>query len=145
MGRNGVLGIIVPIDDEEVMHDVFHGKSVHATVARSEGTDLEKGDRIIFFDSRRTHALRGEAVNADISFEQAEKVLDDFRGALCVDGADFQSYVSTLPSGPRSRMRVLRFKDPTMYASPVKCDLAVAEDGTYMTAEVFAKIATGRG
>jgi hypothetical protein len=143
MGRNGVFGIIVPIHDDGVMHDVFHGKSVHASFAQSEGTDLEKGDRIVFFDSRGTRALRGEAVIAEIAFEGATKVLDNLGGKLYMDKADFEAYVSTLPEGTSSKLRVLHFKDPTMYANPVTCDLAIAESGTYMTAEVFARIAKG--
>lgn len=141
MGRNGVLGIIIPIYDDEVMHDIFHGKSVHASLARDESTDLENGDRILFYDSRKTHSIRGEAVIAEIAFQEAKNVLEDLGGRLYIDSVDFARYVSSLPKGERSKLRVLHFKDPILYANPVKCNLAISESGTYMTAEVFAKIA----
>jgi hypothetical protein len=141
MGRNGVLGIIVPIYGDEAMHDIFHGKSVHASLAQAESTDLEKGDRILFYDSRTTHSLMGEAVVAEIAFEEAKNVLDDLGGKLYLEKGDFERYVSTLPKGSSSKLRVLHFSDPTMYANPVKCNLAIAESGTYMTADVFSRIA----
>jgi hypothetical protein len=141
MGRNGVLGIVVPIDAHEVMHDVFHGKSVHASLAQGESTDLERGDRIFFYDSRETHSLMGEAVITDIAFEEAKAVNDDLEGALYLEKADFERYVSSLPEGDRSKLRVLHFKEPILYANPVKCSVKVAENGTYMTAEVSSRIA----
>jgi len=99
MGLNGVLGIVVPIHDDETMHDIFHGKSVHASLAQGEGTDLEKGDRIFFYDSRRTNSLRGEAVIADIAFEEARDVLDNLGGKLYLERDGFVRYVSSLPEG----------------------------------------------
>ena len=143
MGRNGVLGIVVPIHDEEVMHDIFHGKSVHASLAEGAGTDLEKGDRIFFYDSLKTYALRGEAVITDVSFDEARNVLDNLGGKLYLDKGEFERYMSSLPEGDKSKLRVLNFKDSILYADPVKCNLTIAETGTYMTAEVFAKIAKG--
>jgi hypothetical protein len=143
MGLNGVLGIVVPIHADGVMHDIFHGKSVHASLAQGERTDLENGDRIFFYDSRTTHSIMGEAVIADISFEEARNVLDDLGPKLYLDKHDFEVYVSSLPDGDKSRLRVLHFKDPILYASPVKCGLAISENGTYLTAEIFAKIVKG--
>jgi hypothetical protein len=141
LGRNGVLGIVVPIYEDGVMHDIFHGKSVHASLAQGESTDLEKGDRIFFYDSRKTHSLMGEAVIADIAFEEAKNVIDDLEGKLYLDKADFERHVSSLPEGDKSELRVLHFRDPILYANPVKCNVTIAENGTYMTAEVFSRIA----
>jgi len=143
MGRNGVLGIIVPIYDEGVMHDIFHGKSVHASLAQGEGTDLEKGDRIFFYDSQKTRSLMGEAVIAEIGFAKAKSVLHDFEDKLYLGRGEFENYVSSLPEREESSLRVLHFRDPILYADPVKCNLAIAESGTYMTAEVFSRIAKG--
>jgi hypothetical protein len=143
MGRNGVLGVVVPIHDDEVMHDIFHGRSVHASLAQGSGTDLEKGDRIFFYDARETRSLRGEAVIADISFKEARHVLDGLWAKLYLEKDDFERYIASLPERDKSKLRVLHFKDPVLYANPVKCDLAIAENGTYMTAEFFAKIAKG--
>jgi len=143
MGLNGVLGIVVPIHADGAMHDIFHGKSVHASLAQSESTDLENGDRIFFYDSRTTHSIMGEAVIADIAFKGARNVLDNLGPTLHLDKADFERYVSSLPKGDKSKLRVLRFRDPILYANPVKCDLAIAENGTYLTAEIFAKIVKG--
>ena len=141
MGRSGVLGIIVPIYDDGVMHDIFHGKSVHASLAKTESTDLDKGDRIFFHDSLKTHRLMGEAVIAEIAFEEAGGVLAKLGGELYMGRGAFEAYVSALPEGSMSKMRVLHFRDPILYANPVRCDLPIAEAGTYMTAEVFSAIA----
>jgi hypothetical protein len=119
LGRNGVLGIIVPISEDEVMHDVFHGKSVHVTLSQGESTDLEKGDRILFYDSGMSHNIMGEAVISEIEFENAENARHNHQGKLCLDGPRFESYLSSLPGGDASIMRVLHFKDATMYANPV--------------------------
>jgi len=122
--------------------DVYK-RQVHASVAEGSGTDLEKGDRKFFYDSRKTHSLKGEAVIADISFDEAKNVLDNLGGKLFLDKSEFERYVSSLPGGDKSRLRVLSFKDSVLYANPVKCSLTIAENGTYMTADVFAKIAKG--
>jgi len=143
MGRNGVLGVIVPIHEEEVMHDIFHGKSIHASLAQDESTDLQEGDRILFYDSGKTHSLRGEAVISEIDLAKAKDVLLDFGGKLCMGRGDFERYVASLPKGEESKLRVLHFKDPILYADPVKCNLAIPEGGTYMTAELFSRIAKG--
>jgi hypothetical protein len=141
MGKNGVLGIIVPISEDDVMHDIFHGRSVYASLARSDDTDLGKGDRIYFYDSAETHTLEGEALITAVAFEPASKVLAIDEGALYMDRRRFADYVSSLPEGDGSMLQVLYFKDPTMYAKPVKCDQTVPEGGAYMTAEVFSRIA----
>jgi hypothetical protein len=143
MGLNGVLGVVVPIDADGVMHDIFHGKSVHASLAQGESTDLEDGDRIFFYDSRQTHSIMGEAVISGIAFEEAKRVLDDIGTKLYLEKDDFERYISSLPEGGKSKLRVLHFRDPILYANPVKCNLAISENGTYMTAEVFTKIAKG--
>jgi hypothetical protein len=141
MGKNGVLGIIVPISDDDVMHDIFHGRSVYASLAGGDETDLGKGDRIFFYDSAETHSLEGEALITDVTFEPASKVLATDEGALYMDRRRFADYVSSLPEGDGSILRVLYFKDPTMYSTPVRCDQTVPEGGAYMTAEVFSWIA----
>jgi hypothetical protein len=143
MGLNGVLGVVVPIHADEVMHDIFHGKSVHASLAQGESTDLEDGDRIFFYDSRQTHSIMGEAVISGIAFEEAKRVLDDIGAKLYMEKDDFERYISSLPEGGKSKLRVLHFRDPILYANPVKCSSAISENGTYMTAEVFTKIAKG--
>jgi|HubBroStandDraft_6_1064221.scaffolds.fasta_scaffold1251698_2 hypothetical protein len=141
MGKNGVLGIIVPISEDAVMHDIFHGRTVYARLANDDGADLDRGDRIFFYDSAETHNLEGEAVITDVTFEPAARVLDIDEGALYTDKRRFTEYVSSLPEGDASILRVLRFKEPTMYATPVKCNQTIPEGGAYMTAEVFSKIA----
>jgi hypothetical protein len=142
MGKNGVLGIVVPISGHEVMHDIFHGRSVHASLAHEETTELEKGDRIYFYDPENRDLI-GEAVIAEIAFELARAVLIAREGKLFLDKADFERYVSSLPDGDNSKMRVLSFKDPTMYANAVRCPIAITDGGTYMTAESFSRIARG--
>ena len=141
MGRNGVLGIIIPIYDDDVMHDIFHGRSVYASLARGEGTDLGEGDRIFFYDSAETHNLEGEAMITGVAFEPASKVLAMEEGALYMDRPRFANYIRSLPEGDGSILRVLYFKDPTMYAKPVRCDQSIPEGGAYMTADVFSSIA----
>ena len=142
MGKKGVLGIVVPISGDEAMHNIFHGRSVHASLAQEETTELEKGDRIYFYDPENRD-LVGEAVIADIAFELARDVFIGREGKLFLDKEDYERYVSSLPDGENSRMRVLHFKDPIMYANAVKCRIAIADGGTYMTAESFARIAKG--
>jgi hypothetical protein len=141
MGKNGVLGVIVPISEDDVMHDIFHGRSVYASLAEGHDTDLGRGDRIFFYDSAETHSLEGEALITDVTFEPASKVLAIDEGALYMDRRRFAGYVSSLPEGDASVLRVLYFKDPTMYAKPVRCDQSVPVGGAYMTAEVFSSIA----
>lgn len=141
MGLDGVLGIIVPISDEGAMHDVFHGKAVHASLAPGASTNIEKGDRILFYDSGKSHNIVGEAVISDVAFEEAAKARHDHGAKLCVDGPDLDRFISSLPAGGASVLRVLRFEEAVMYAQPVKCDQKIAEEGTYMTAQVFASIA----
>ncbi|MDA4132620.1 MAG: hypothetical protein OK454_05785 [Thaumarchaeota archaeon] len=141
MGKNGVLGIIIPISEDDVMHDIFHGRSVYASLAKGDETDLAKGDRIFFYDSAETHTLEGEALITAVAFEPASQVLTIDEGALYIDRRRFADYVSSLPEGDGSILRVLYFKDPTMYATPLKCDQTVPEGGAYMTGEVFSRIA----
>jgi len=136
-----VLGIIVPISEDAVMHDIFHGRSVYASLAKGDRTDLDRGDRIFFYDSAETHNLEGEAVITGVTFEPAGKVLDIDEAALYTDRRRFAEYVSSLPQGDASILQVLRFKDPTMYAKPVKCGQEIPDGGAYMTAEVFSMIA----
>jgi len=141
LGSKEVLGIIVSIYSDEVMHDIFHGKSVHASLADGERTALEKGDRIFFYDSGRTRCIMGEAVIASMAFDEAESVFDDLGPSLYIGRDDFARYVSSLPGGDKSVLRLVYFRDAVLYANPVKCNMAIGENGTYMTAEVSAKIA----
>jgi hypothetical protein len=122
------------------MHDIFHGRSFHATLAQDDTTDLQKGDRIFFYNSGENREIVGEATIASITFSKAKDVLEQCGGDLHLDADAFYRYVTSLPDGQKSVMRVIRFEDPTVYAVPVKCRVTIPESGLNMTAAIFARI-----
>ena len=137
MGKNGVTGMIVPLDAESV-HLVFHHRPVIPLFVESFPDDLEVGDRAFLYVSGRS-LIDGEGGIGSITRETVGEVRR-YGDHLCLTSEELERYVADSRKTEHDDMLVLRLKEPTKYIKPMKCGVPIPPDGTYMTAEVFFTI-----
>ena len=126
------------------MHNVFHHHSVCAVPAeRGDFEGLEAGDRIYFYDAGESRNLIGEAVIEDLATSEADRVGSDYGREIFLDPPELERLVSGLPKGHRSTILVVRYRDSTVYATPMNCTLAIPAHGLLMTQGIFSEIAMG--
>jgi hypothetical protein len=139
MGKNGVTGIIVPLDDE-VIHRIFHHQPVIAIFVESVPADLEVGDRAFLYEKGGA-VLEGEGSIAGISHEAAGEVRKKHGDGLSLSGDELEGYIASSGKQGSDQMLVLTLQDPIKYMKPLRCSgLSVGRDGTYMTKAVFSSI-----
>jgi hypothetical protein len=137
MGKNGVTGMIVPLDAESV-HLVFHHRPVVPLFVESFPDDLEVGDRAFLYVSGGA-IIDGEGGVASITRETVGDVRR-YGDHLCLSIPELDRYVANSRKTEDDEMLVLRLEEPTKYIKPMKCGIPIPRDGTYMTAEVFFTI-----
>jgi hypothetical protein len=138
MGKNGVTGIIVPLDGETI-NRVFHHRPIIVMFVDSFPSDLEAGDRVFLYESAGGRVLEGEGSIVGISRESAEDVRK-YGAELSVSSEELDRYVAASGRKVSDDMLVLKVQDAIKYVKALKCSMPVGKDGTYMTKVVFSTI-----
>lgn len=138
MGKNGVTGIIVPLE-AQIIDRVFHHRPMIALFVDSFPSDLEEGDRTFLYETGGGRVLEGEGSIVEISRAKAEDVRK-FGHELSVSADELDRYVAESGRNGSDDMLVLKLQDAIKYVRPLKCSLQVGRDGVYMTTDVFSKI-----
>jgi hypothetical protein len=138
MGKNGVTGIIVPLE-AQIIDRVFHHRPVVAMFVDKFPSDLEVGDRIFLYETGGGKVLLGEGAIAGISHETSEDALK-YGKELCLSPQELDEYISESGRKPSEKMLVLKVQDAIKYSKALKSSLPVGKDGAYMTKVVFSKI-----
>src|SRR5580704_7307872 len=137
MGKNGVTGMIVPLDAESA-HLVFHHRPVIPLFVESFPDDLEVGDRAFLYVSGGS-IIDGEGGVSRITREQVGDVRR-YGDQLCLTREELDRYVAASRKTESDEMLVLKLDEPTKYIKPMKCGVPITRDGVYMTAEIFFTI-----
>ncbi|MDA4112938.1 MAG: hypothetical protein OK474_02730 [Thaumarchaeota archaeon] len=137
MGKNGVTGIIVPLDAESV-HLVFHHRPVVPLFVESFPDDLEVGDRAFLYVSGGS-IIDGEGGVSSITREPVGEVRR-YGDQLCLTREELDTYVAVSRKRESDEMLVLKLDEPTKYIKPMKCGVPITRGGVYMTAEIFFTI-----
>jgi len=138
MGKNGVTGMIIPLDGETI-NRVFHHRPIIAMFVKEFPSDLEVGDRVFLYESGGARVLEGEGSIVSITREAANDVRG-YAGELSISGDELDSYVSGSGKKGGDPMLVLKLQDAIKYVRALKCSVPVGKDGMYMTREVFSTI-----
>jgi hypothetical protein len=138
MGKNGVTGIILPLEGR-ITDRVFHHRPVIPMFVEAFPVDLAVGDTAFFYEKGGARVLEGEGVVESMSREPVADVRK--RGKeLCLSTEELDEYVSASGKGAGDGMLVLKIRDAVKYARALKCSLPVARDGAYVDGGVFSKI-----
>lgn len=138
MGKNGVTGIIVPLDGETI-NRVFHHRPIIVMFVEKFPTDMAVGDRVFLYESGGARVLEGEGSVVSITREAADEVRR-YAGELSISGDELDRYVARSGKKGTDDMVVLKVQDAIKYVRALKCSLQVGNDGMYMTAAVFSTI-----
>jgi len=138
MGKNGVTGIILPLEGETI-NRVLHHRPIVALFVGEFPSDLEPGDRAFLYVSGGARFLDAEGRVSSVSREPVSEVRR-YGGDLCLSGQELDEYVARSGKTEADQMLVIKLAEPTKYIKPMKCSLSVPSDGAYMTAETFFRI-----
>ncbi len=138
MGKNGVTGIIVPLESQ-ITDRVFHHRPIIPLFVDRFPSDLAAGDRAFFYEKGGGRVLEGEGTIEAISMEPADGVRK-YGKELCFSPEELTSYVSTSAKQITDNMLVLKIRDAVKYARALKCSMPVSSDGEYVTQSVFSRI-----
>jgi hypothetical protein len=138
MGKNGVTGIVVPLDGE-VINRVFHHRPIVAMFVDKFPDDLEVGDRTFLYEKGGGRVLEGEGIIVGVSQETADDVRK-MGAELSLNVDELDRYVTESGKKGTDKMLVLKVKDAIKYAKALKCSVPIGKDGAYMTKVVFSTI-----
>jgi len=137
MAKRSVIGVIVPGTDE-VVHRMFHGKTIWAAPWTEEVSSLMEGDRAFFADEA-SRTLEGEASVLKISRGPGEHPLSQEKRFFMSD-EEFSQYLGRLGVGRESELLILRFQGAVKYSAPLRLGFAVPPTGKVMTRDMFDEI-----
>jgi hypothetical protein len=138
MGKNGVTGIIVPLEGE-VINRVFHHRPIIAMFVDKFPSDLAVGDTAFLYETGGGRVLEGEGSVVALSHETVDEVRK-YGAELSVSSEELDRYLSASGKKNSDKMLVLKLQDPIKYVRALKCSLPVGKDGAYMTKVVFSTI-----
>ncbi|MGD0638395.1 MAG: hypothetical protein ABSA72_10200 [Nitrososphaerales archaeon] len=138
MGKNGVTGMIVPLEGETI-NRVLHHRPIIAIFVDEFPSDLEPGDRAFLYVTGGARILDAEGGVASVSREPVRDVRK-YGTELSISAQELDEYVGRLGKSEDDEMLVLKIDAPTKYIKPMKCTKSIPRDGTYMTAETFFSI-----
>ena len=138
MGKNGVTGMIVPLEGETI-NRVLHHRPVIAIFVDDFPSDLEPGDRAFFYVTGGARILDAEGGVASISREPVRDVRK-YGNDLSLSTQELDEYAGRSGKTEDDEMLVMKIDAPTKYIKPMKCTRPIPRDGTYMTAETFFSI-----
>jgi hypothetical protein len=138
MGKNGVTGIIIPLDGETI-NRVFHHRPIIALFVEKFPSDLAVGDTAFLYETGGGRVLEGEGSIVGITHETADEVRKHGT-ELSVSGDELDRYLAASGKKNSDKMLVLKLEDPIKYVKALKCGMPVGKDGTYMTKVVFSTI-----
>lgn len=139
MGKNGVSGIIVPLDGQTIDR-VFHHRPIIPLFVGGFPSDLQVGDRTFLYEKGGGRVLQGEGAIVGIEYQGAGEVRG-YGQRLCLSGSELDEYIRSSGKTAEDKMLVLRLEDhPVKYVRPLRCSVKVEAGGKYMTAEVYSKI-----
>ncbi len=138
MGKNGVTGIILPLEGETI-NRVLHHRPVIAMFVDDFPSDLEPGDRAFLYVVGGQRVLDAEGGIASVAREPARDVRR-YGNELSVSLQELDEYLDRSGKSEEDEMLVMKIDAPTKYIKPMKCSKPIPRDGTYMTAETFFSI-----
>lgn len=137
MGKNGVIGLIVPLSSE-FTDRIFHHHETYAMVSEDGATDVQPGDRLFFYDTAG-RGLEGEALIEEVSFESARDLLARAHD-LYLSADELTDYLRREGRTEYDELLVLKVEDATKYFRPLKCTLQVPRGGLCLNASISAQI-----
>ena len=138
MGKNGVTGIIVPLEAETIDR-VLHHRPVVPLFVDEYPSDLELGDRAFFLEVGGGKVLQAEGSVSSIARETVSQVRL-YGNDLCLSSQELTNHVRSRSKSEGDQMLVLKIDQPTKYIRAIKCTIAVPRGGLYMTAERYFTI-----
>jgi len=138
LGKNGVTGIIVPLDGGTIDR-VFHHRPIIPIFVDRFPSDLEPGDRAFLYVSGGARVIDGEGGISSVTREPLSDVRL-YAGELCLSDNELDDYAASSRKTERDEMLVLKLDQPTKYVKAMKCSLKIPSDGVYMTSETFYHI-----
>jgi len=138
MGKNGVTGMIVPLEGETI-NRVLHHRPIIAMFVDEFPSDLEPGDRAFLYVTGGARILDAEGGISSVSREPVREVRK-YGADLSLSVQELDEYVGRSRKSENDEMLVLKIDAPTKYTKPMKCTRPIPRDGTYMTAETFFSI-----
>lgn len=143
MGKNGVTGIIVPLESQ-ITDRVFHHRPIIPLFVERLPSDLAVGDTAFFYEKGGARVLEGEGIVESVSMESVEAARK-YGKELCLSSEELDRYVSSSAKQNDDMILVLKIRDAVKYARALKCSLPVGRDGEYVTQAVFSRILSENG
>ena len=138
MGKNGVTGIILPLEGETI-NRVLHHRPIIALFVDEFPSDLEPGDRAFLYVTGGQRVLDVEGGILTVARAPASEVRG-YGNELSVSPQELDMYIGRAGKSVDDEMLVLKLEAPTKYIKPMKCSKQIPKDGTYMTVETFFSI-----
>jgi hypothetical protein len=140
MGRNGVIGIIIPLGHEAV-HNIVHRKNLYVGEKDFDWSSFSMGDRVFLYESDESKLLEGEAKIRGISFQKRDELLENL-DRLCLAEQEVRERLDRAAGG---EIPIIEVEEAVKYSSGVVCPFEVPRGGLRVTDETFSEILRANG
>lgn len=141
MAMDKLLGVIFPVPIH-LIQSIFNGGSkIFVKYMPHSSTRLNKGNKIIFYESRGSKSLIGEGVINSIEFLAPNEVLNNYKKLLFLNEKQFNDYVNLWPNrDPLKKMFTVKLIKIKKYAYPIKYTSPISMAGRYVNSDEYQKI-----
>lgn len=136
-----LVGVIYPVPVHLIQSIFSGGPKVFVKYLPHYSTRLNKGNKIIFYESRGSKCLIGEGVISSIEFLTPNEVLNNYRKLLFLSEKQFDDYVKLWPNrDPSKWMFTVKLTKINKYMNPIMYKNPITMAGRYISKEEYQKI-----
>jgi hypothetical protein len=135
MGKNGAIGIIIPLGHEAV-HEIVHRRNLYSCEKSAAWDSIEEGDTAFLYDAEETRKLEGEAKVHKVSSPGSEELLRNIERS-CLTGQEVGAQSGRAAQG---KILLIEVKDAVKYSKGIVCPFEVPPGGLKVLDETYSKI-----
>lgn len=133
------FGVIYPIAKKFVPRILDDGRLVFAKYQphRIQRTRLGEGSIVVFYQTKGSKKLVGEAIIKSVDFMVPAQALRRFGSQLFLNRPELERYSKKFPGREDKPMMIFQLGSPKRYDEPITWSLSMTMAGRYITKEQY--------
>jgi len=135
-----VFGVVYPLAKKYIVRILKGKRNIYAKYQphRTQVTRVGPGTKVIFYETKGSKSLIGEAVVRQVDFMIPDEALKMFGGRLFIDREELERYAGRFPTNREKKpLMILDLDSPRLYEKPVRWSLGMTMAGRYISEEEY--------
>ena len=130
-------GIIYPLLPNHIKR-ILGGKDVFCKYVGRGVPNIQKGSKLLFYESGGTFLLQGEAIVKQVEFLSPESIVSKYSSRLFISTRELQAYRANRPK--ERTLLVLSLTNATKFSKPIQLDKYITMAGQTLNKEEYKGI-----